>query len=403
MAQNLLLGGNRVGLTPLDLACGMPLGTRQVDLPPPPPHATLERAIELLCELVFSDDRRVYSIFTGGRESSAHLAVGTGFARRRGYADPIPLTLRHPALDSAAHIENQERVVGHLRLQDWAIVEVSDDLDLIGPAAARVLLGAGLVWPPHLHTLLPLFERSRDGVLNIASGLVDFFAFWRWAPLASVLAGHRRPTPRDVGLFLTTLVPASARARIARRRGIPPPMPWLRPDAERRVLSMLTGRQAHVPLRFDQAALTQVTHRCGSVGLASIDALAALTGATVAQSAASLDLIGTFARAGGWHGFGSQADMLDRIAGHMLPEGALEPRRSPDPSGVYFGERSRGFAAAWSGDGLDPTIIDPVALRKEWLSDQPDWRSAGLLQYAWLIQQISGGSCEVGELRKPGH
>ena len=71
----------------------------------------------------------------------------------------------------------------------------------------------------------------------------------------------------------------------------------------------------------------------------------------------------------------------------------LVERPAPDGIGVFFGARSREFATSWSGGGLDESIVDVDTLRQTWLSDRPDPRTACLLQYAWLTEQLAGASC----------
>ena len=91
--------------------------------------------------------------------------------------------------------------------------------------------------------MAPLLEAARDGVFVLITGMSDFFAWWRWAPLTGLLSGHRRPTSRDAALLGSMLLPVSLRARDARRRRALPPMPWLKPAAEREA-SALARRTA---------------------------------------------------------------------------------------------------------------------------------------------------------------
>lgn len=106
------------------------------------------------------------------------------------------------------------------------------------------LARTGPLWPPNAYVMTPLVEAARDGVFVFITGLTDFFSWWRWAPLVSLLERHRRPVKRDLALLCAALMPASLRAHAARLRGVPPPMPWLRPAAERDALALLRQRQA---------------------------------------------------------------------------------------------------------------------------------------------------------------
>jgi hypothetical protein len=267
----------------------------------------------------------------------------------------------------------QELVVAQLGLADWERVDPDDDLDLIGAVAGAALQRTGPFWPPNAYTMAPLIEATRGGVFVLVTGLIDFFAWWRWAPLAGVLAGHRRPTSRDAALLASVPMPVSLRARAARRRGGPPPMPWLRPAAEGEALALLTARQAAVPVRFDAAATTQITHRCFSGAAGTFRALG--------------DAIGTITELPL-----SRPGVVESLAGDLLPSDLLTRRPAPDLNPVFFGEPSREFAANWTGDGLDESVVNSEALRRNWLSDRPDPRTACLLQYAWLAEQVAVGS-----------
>ena len=127
--------------------------------------------------------------FSGGRESSMWLAMATRYARRHGHGDPVPVTLRYPGLASPQQLTLQELVIAQLGLADWERVEPDDDLDLIGPVAGAALRQTGPFWPPNAYTMAPLIEAARGGVFVLVTGMSDFFAWWRWAPLTGRSSG----------------------------------------------------------------------------------------------------------------------------------------------------------------------------------------------------------------------
>jgi hypothetical protein len=49
---------------------------------------------------------------------------------------------------------------------DWPGASHTDELDLIGPRAQRVLGALGVVRPPNVHLHLPLAEAARRGLLT---------------------------------------------------------------------------------------------------------------------------------------------------------------------------------------------------------------------------------------------
>jgi hypothetical protein len=54
---------------------------------------------------------------------------------------------------------------------------------------------------------------------------------------------------------------------------------------------------------------------------------------------------------------------------------------------VGFTEHTRELARRWDGDGVDTALVDPEALRNNWLSASPHAPSMALLQQAWLATQ----------------
>lgn len=399
MGAGAFSAGNPANLGFLDVACSMPLGCNGESSRPP-----RESSINEACMCMFSHSfgrGPCYIPFSGGRESSVWVALGTRYARDHGYDDPVPVTLRHPGLASTEELQVQERVVAHLGLTEWERVEAEqDDLDLVGPVARDTLVRTGPIWPANAYVMAPLVEASRGGVYVFLTGLGDFFSWWRWGALASVLALDRRPARRDLRLVAAAMMPASLRVRAAARHHAPPPMPWLRPAAEREALALLRRRQAEAPIRFDRAVTKQVTHRCFEGAAGTFDAFGKALGTSIDQPLRRLGVVDSFAGAGGWRGFSSAGEMLRRLCGNLLPADVLTARPGLDLTRVFFGEASREFATNWTGEGLDESIVDTEVLRHSWLSATPDPRTACLLQYAWLTEQasVAGSKASAGEL-----
>jgi asparagine synthase (glutamine-hydrolysing) len=97
--------------------------------------------------------------------------------------------------------------------------------------------------------------------------------------------------------------------------------------------------------------------------------------------------VGALARAGGHGGWGGRTAIMNALARDLLPPNVVGRTSKAYFNRVFFGDESRAFAAAWSGQGLDDTLVDPESLRREWLSEVPDFRTALLLQSAWLADQ----------------
>jgi hypothetical protein len=93
------------------------------------------------------------------------------------------------------------------------------------------------------------------------------------------------------------------------------------------------------------------------------------------------------AGAGGARGWGGREGWLHELAGGLLPESVLGRRDGTHLQEVVFGRHTRAFAERWSGRGLDESLVDPERLRSIWLGDRQDFRTALLMQLAWLQQE----------------
>ena len=91
-------------------------------------------------------------------------------ARRHGLPLPIPATYRFPGIEDADESAWQDSVVRHLDLEDWVRVEVTDELDLVGPVAGPLLRRFGPLWPPNSHFGGLLVPHARGGTFVTGVG-----------------------------------------------------------------------------------------------------------------------------------------------------------------------------------------------------------------------------------------
>jgi hypothetical protein len=77
------------------------------------------------------------------------------------------------------------------------------------------------------------------------------------------------------------------------------------------------------------------------------------------------------------------------LFGDLLPEKLLSRPSKAAFNAAVWGPGVRVFAADWGGEGVDERWVDAAALRREWLSERPDFGTALLLHAAWLA--ASGG------------
>lgn len=86
-----------------------------------------------------------------------------------------------------------------------------------------------------------------------------------------------------------------------------------------------------------------------------------------------------------WRMFRDRTDAVRWLVGDLLPDQLTTRNTKASFNSAFFNRHARAFAAAWTGRGLDPSYVDPVALRRAWLEDDDaDARTYLLLQRAWL-------------------
>jgi asparagine synthase (glutamine-hydrolysing) len=366
------------GMTLLEAAAGTPIGLG-------PASALPETTLTPLQALEAAVDEAVrrppcHVAFSGGQDSSLVLAAAARAAARAAAPPPVAVTLRFPAHDRTNEDHWQALVLEHLGLGEQVVIEVGNDLDLVGPAATAELLRRGVVYPANAHSLAPLVEAAAGGTLLVGLGGDELLAGHRWTRLNDVLARRRRPTPRDAVRGAVGALPGRLRGPVLARRFVKLPS-WLRPDAARRMRTALR-EEANEPVRFDLSVEHAARVRTPVVVR---EGLARLGGAATSVEAPLLDprFVSALARAGGGRGFGDRVAVMHAVAGSALPVALLDRRDKARFEGVFFGERARRFAETWSGEGVDEDLVDHAELRRTWLEPWPDFRSALLLQLAW--------------------
>jgi asparagine synthetase B (glutamine-hydrolysing) len=373
------------GLSPLEVAAGMPLGLEEAGSYPETalaPFAALEAAVA-------GAVRRppCYVAFSGGHDSSLVLAAAVRVAAREDASPPVAITLRFPGHERAWEDDWQEFVLDHLGLSDRVVVEVNGDLDLVGSAARAELRRRGVLYPANAHSLAPLVEAAAEGTLLVGLGGDELFGGHRWTRLNDALARRRRPVPRDAVRAAVAALPGQVEGRLlVGRLGTPPA--WLRPAAVRSLRRALR-EEANEPVRFDCAVRRAARVRTPVVARRSLESLG---GASTRVEAPLLapEFVSALARAGGARGFGDRAAVMRAVATGVLPDSLLERRAKAHFGTVFFGQATRDFAESWSGEGVDESLVDRDALRREWLRASPDFRSAVLLQVAWLHDRGTG-------------
>jgi hypothetical protein len=371
--------------TPLELVSGVVVGwSPPAPLPAVPPGLTPLEALE---EALAPSLARgaCFVAFSGGRDSSAMLAVAVHAARRRGLPAPVAITMRFPGAALSDESEWQQEVVDRLEVEDWRIVELSDELDFLGATARGVLSRHGALWPPNIHAYAPLLGACDGGTLVTGMDGDGLFDTWQWRRVAAVLGRRRRPVPRDAARVLHAYAPAGARRAVIERRHRPfAAMRWLTPEARRAATRTWARYHAAEPRSWARRLDGYLGRRHLTVLRATLDMLAAERGATMLHPLMDPRFLAALARHGGRTGFADRTEAMTALFAGLLPERTLTRRSKADFSEVFWGPGARRFAEEWDGSGLDPALVDPAALRAEWLAPKPDARAGSALQAAWL-------------------
>lgn len=384
-------------LSALEVAVGSPLGGKGRAAPRlaragNEPLAALARAIETTL-----DSGPPAVAFSGGRDSSLLLAVAALVCRRAGVGPPLPITLRMPgALEETDERKWQELVLDHLDIHEWHHVPINDELDLIGPFARRHLLRDGLLFPANAHSVVPMLEAAGERCLIVGLGGDEILSPQQWRSVHDLI-GRRRPgQQRDLLRLAVCGVPRPIRrmARPVSAFGLEQ-MEWLRPAARPRVVR-LVRRGFEQPVAWRAAIRHLSARRDVFLPLRAMHRIADASGHKLLAPLLDPGFVGSLARAGGLSGWGTRTATMDALAHDLLPAKLVKRNTKAYFNRVFFGDESRAFAAAWSGRGLDETLVDPEALRREWLSEIPDFRTGLLLQSAWLADRELGLASAAG-------
>ena len=381
-------------LSPLEVASGLVFGTvANIDAPTrgSDPRAAMEQA---LVEPLRRGPCLVS--FSGGRDSSAVLAVAASVARREGLALPIPATLRFPAAEDSVESEWQESVVAHLGLSDWIRLELTDELDCVGPVASASLARHGLLWPSNAHFHAPLFAEARGGSFLTGIGGDELLGSSRWLHARSVLAGRVRPRPRDVLALGLALAPPRLR-RIATRRRMRAPFPWLRPHAAAEIERQLADDEAASPFRWGAGIRHAAGQRYLHVGTSNLALLAADEDVRLAHPFLDRGFVAALAALPRAKRFHRRRDAMDVLFGDVLPETVRWRPTKASFDGAFWHEHSRELVCRWSGEGVDTRLVDVELLREQWASDAPDPRTYTLLQSVKVALDLRPSAGERGE------
>lgn len=375
-------------ITECDVAVGYPIG----DVPEPgegsrrpqgDPRTALERAIQTSLE-------RPPCIvgFSGGRDSSAILALAVHVARLQGLPLPVPVTRRF--LDAPESDENwwQETVIRHLGVEDWIREEIRDELDIVGPLAQQRLQRYGVIWSPLIHGDEYLLRYAAGGSIIDGEGGDEVLdpEPHRVLPLARVVRYRRMRNPSRFRAAAGTLLPRHYRARraVLRARAAEPLQPWLRPEVLAEVQREYALWQASQPLDARRSIMRVVQRRSGHILTLNRRAIAGDRNVDLRSPFLDRSVVVSVAVAAGALGYRNRAAALELICGDLLPADVIGRRSKASFGSAVIRRHTREFVESWSGGGLNSDLVDPEFLHRAWQQPRVNAMSTMLLQTAWL-------------------
>jgi hypothetical protein len=328
--------------------------------------------------------------FSGGRDSSAMLALAAAVARREGLPAPVAVTWRFPGVRSTDESDWQEMVIAYLGVAEWEVVEFGEELEVLGELATGVLRRHGLLWPASIHLWIPALQRARGGSVLDGIDARRLFDGWQLARARTVLAARTGlPLRAALQLGAWAALPAPLRRRVNRRER-DPHFPGLRPAARRELVARGEG-PLDQPHRWDRYIDWTVQRRDSRVEARSLAALAEPYEVTVVRPLLSPLVLAALADAGGAAGLGEGIELRRRLFGDLLPEVVLSRRPTTSEFGpVLWAGRSRAFAATWDGTGVDTDLIDVDRLAEIWRGDFPYLHASTVAQAVWLAADSAG-------------
>jgi asparagine synthase (glutamine-hydrolysing) len=332
-----------------------------------------------------------YVSFSGGRDSSAVLAVAVDMARSNGLGMPIPITNRYPGVGAASENEWQEKVVRHLGLSEWVKVASGPDDDILGESARRSLLRFGPLWPPTLHLKGRLLQIARGGTVVTGEGGDAILGPRRISPLAGLL--HRRvyPRRRAIRRAAESVAPLLLRRRFVQRDiRTDARRPWLTPRTRDALSKMLVSDALSEPLNWSRSVQNLPQARSVAIGLRNLKSLADIHGVMYVHPFHDVRFVRAWAAQGGVLGFPGRTAAMQALFGDLLPAEILSRDTKATFGAAYVGGPAREFMRGWAGDGVDTKMVISERLRDELLQPEPHAGTLPLLHSIWLRTRDKG-------------
>lgn len=367
-------------LDPLETAGGFVVGTAHLYAAPRPPSTGARAALEsVLLERLQRPPLVV--AFSGGRDSSALLALAVHVARREGLPLPEPVIHTYPGHPDADEREHQDAVLRHLAVTATRVDHTAAK-DALGPDARAHLDRHGPTWPCLAHDKSALFRLARGGGVVTGDGGDEVLGGQRVTPLVGCWQTRRRPDAEVRRAVGYAVAPRVVRRAVLRREGWGE-QSWLRPHARWAFAERLRAQEAAKRLRWSDGVRAVPLARSAVHGLATLRRLGQLQDVSYDWPLLDPRFTEAFAAAGGRFGHRGRTAALRHLVGDLLPDVALTRTGKARFNTVVFGPGARDFVATWDGAGVDPQLVDPSELHRLWRLPAPPAGTLALLQHAW--------------------
>ncbi|MDQ1725166.1 MAG: hypothetical protein QOG52_2194 [Frankiaceae bacterium] len=378
-------------LTDVEIAWGWPYGIDpSVPARPPSAQPTARSVFDgIIRDALVSGSCAVS--FSGGRDSSAVLAVAVDVARREGLPLPAAVTFHYPGDADADEREWQELVVRHLKVDDWQRVDASEGTDLLGAAATEALRAAGRPIFPAAAGLWPwrVQQHSADVWLTGEYG-DNVMGVQRATPISHLVRRRGRVRAPYWWAAAMALAPSPVWARYS--LGDDSSLPWLRPEVVPLRRAAARADALTEPRWWDDNVWHVGRVRSVTMGNRVVHALAAGAGATLVEPFGTDAFRAAWAREGGRLGFPGRTAAMRSLFADVLPEAILARQTKATFNAGLVGPATREFIDGWTGSGVDSDLVDPEQLAANWQTGSPHALSLLLMQQAWLAQTGAQGA-----------
>jgi asparagine synthetase B (glutamine-hydrolysing) len=327
--------------------------------------------------------------FSGGRDSSALLAVCAHVARREGLPMPVAFTFRYNINEEEAdETVWQELVISHLEVPDWERAHVGNRHDMVGELAQAFLLDHGVVFPPPMYNYTLPLTRARGGTHISGEGGDEIFGMRRCTILRRALDDPKYLTTRQhLKYAALNLGPRQSRTAAWRRdlSGIlGSALGYLRQEVREQLYQDLATHFTSEPFDLRRSLGWHMRRKSIVMTQESLTAFSDEHDVAHVDPFLEPKFVAAFAGTARPFGLATRTDAMRALFSDILPDDIMSRTSKAVFNRCFLTDVGRSFARSWDGSGVDEEMVDVDVLRSAWLSAWPPAQSFGLLQAAWL-------------------